>query len=292
MAGGVSMNKPAVVVTGVSTGIGNGTLHELIKAGYHVFGSVRKREDAERLSKELGDSYTPLVFDVTDASAVARGADAVRQALGTDKLSGLVNSAGEQGPAGPLIDIPVDAFRKHIEVGLVSLLTVTQAFFPLLRKKSDGNGRPARIVNIASVAGLMAMPFGGPYVAAKHGVEGFSDSLRQECMLYGVDVVVIEPATIATSMWDKMEKKDLSIYANSPYKSAMEKMRNTMVASGRRGSPPEHVGRLVVKVLGARRPRVRYMTGKGSVNFWMMMHFPARQVDRMIARSIGLLGRQ
>ena len=254
--------SPAVVVTGVSTGIGNGTLHELISAGYRVFGSVRKREDADRLSKELGDAYTPLIFDVTDTDAVAKGAEAVLQALGTDKLSGLVNNAGV-GVAGPLLELPVAEFRRQIEVNLVSVLTVTQAFFPLLRKASDDGGRPARIVNIASVAGQIAVPFMGPYAASKHGVEGLSDSLRRECMLYGVDVVVIDPAYVATPIWDKAEKIDISVYSNSPYRESMKRMRDTMLASGRHGTSPELIGRLVVQVLGAKRPRARYMIGSG-----------------------------
>jgi hypothetical protein len=99
-------DRPAVVVTGVSTGIGNGTLRELVRAGYRVFGSVRKREDADRLSKEFGDAYTPLIFDVTDPAAVAKGVDEVRLALGGRKLSGLVNNAGVAAP-GPLMELPV-----------------------------------------------------------------------------------------------------------------------------------------------------------------------------------------
>ena len=178
-------DKPAVVVTGVSTGIGNGTLRELVRAGYRVFGSVRKREDADRLSKEFGDAYNPLIFDVTDPGAVAKGVDEVRRALAGGRLSGLVNNAGV-AVSGPLLELPLAEFRRQIEVNLVSVLAVTQAFFPLLRKASDGGGKPARIVNISSVAGRFAAPFLGAYAAAKHGVEGLSDSLRRECMLYGV----------------------------------------------------------------------------------------------------------
>jgi hypothetical protein len=112
---------------------------------------------------------------------------------------------------GRFSSFPWAEFRRQIEVNLVSVLTVTQAFFPLLRKASDHRGRPARIVNISSVAGRLALPFMGPYVASKHGVEGLSGSLRWECMLYVVDVVVIDPATVATPIWDKAEKMDLSV---------------------------------------------------------------------------------
>jgi len=288
MAGMDQRDAPSVVVTGVSTGIGNATLHELVRAGYHVFGSVRKREDAERLSRELGASYTPLVFDVTDAAALSAAAAEVRSALGTRKLSGLVNNAGVAVP-GPLLELPVAEFRRQIEVNLVSVVAVTQAFFPLLRKASDNGGRPGRIVTISSVAGRIALPFLGPYAASKHGVEGLSDSLRRECMLYGVDVVVIDPASVATPIWDKAEALDLSVYADSPYREQMKRMRDSMVASGRRGSPPEVIGRLVVRVLAARKPRARYMVGRGSAGIWLLTHLAGtRMVDRVLGRALGL----
>jgi len=288
MEGMDQRDTPSVVVTGVSTGIGNGTLHELVRAGYHVFGSVRKREDADRLSRELGASYTPLIFDVTDAAALASAAAEVRNALGTRKLSGLVNNAGVAVP-GPLLELPVAEFRRQIEVNLVSILAVTQAFFPLLRKASDDGAKPGRIVMISSVAGRIALPFLGPYAASKHGLEGLSDSLRRECMLYGVDVVIIDPASVATPIWNKAEALDLSAYAASPYREQLKRMKDSMVASGKRGSPPEAIGRLVAQVLAARKPRARYMVGKGSAGVWLLTHFVgARLVDRALGRAFGL----
>jgi NAD(P)-dependent dehydrogenase (short-subunit alcohol dehydrogenase family) len=280
--------KQAVLVTGVSSGIGNSIARQLVRAGYRVFGSVRKRADAVRLSKDLGASYTPLVFDVTDGKALAAAAVQVKKILGKDKLSGLVNNAGIAVP-GPLLELPVSEFRRQIEVNLVSILAVTQAFFPLLRTASDSGGRPGRIVMISSVAGQIALPFLGPYAASKHGLEGLSDSLRRECMLFGVGVVVIEPASVATPIWNKAAALDLSVYADSPYREQLKRMKDSAVASGKRGSPPEAIGRLVARVLAARKPRARYMVGKGSAGIWLVTHFVgARLVDWALGRAIGL----
>ena len=291
MRNAMSPDAPAVVVTGVSTGIGNGTLRELIRAGYQVFGSVRRREDADRLAKEFGPAYVPLIFDVTDAAAVVKGADAVRRALGDRKLSGLVNNAGVAVP-GPLLEIAVSDFRRQIEANLVSVLSVTQAFFPFLRTISDGK-RPGRILNVSSAAGHFALPFLGPYAASKHGIEGLSDSLRRECMLYGIDVVVIDPGSVATSIWTKAEQIDLSVYENSPYKESVKRMRDAMVANGRRGLPPERIGRLVVEILQATRPRARYMIGGVSALVRLSRRvMGTRQVDRVIARNLGLMPRK
>lgn len=283
---------PAVVVTGVSSGIGTGTLRELVRAGWHVFGSVRKPQDAQRLSREVGPSYTPLVFDVTDSAALARAAREVEKALGGRKLAGLVNNAGI-AVAGPLLELPLSELRRQLEVNLVSVLGVTQAFFHLLRKSSDGGGRPARIINISSVSGRIAVPFLGPYAASKHGMQGLSDSLRRECLLHGVDVVVIDPASVSTPIWDKAEALDLSAYARSPYREPMARMKDSMIANGRRGSPPEVIGRLVVKVLEARRPRARFLAGRGSAGIWIITHLAGRRLaDRFFGRVLGLAPRR
>src|SRR5260221_1542870 len=121
----------SVVVTGVSSGIGWGAANVLTKAGYGVFGSVRRAADAERLSAELGANFVPLIFDVTDEAAVGAAAAKVREALAGETLFGLVNNAGV-AVAGPLLELPIAEFRQQIQINLTGLVIVTQAFRPLL----------------------------------------------------------------------------------------------------------------------------------------------------------------
>lgn len=142
----------SVVITGTSTGIGWGAAKVLIANGFRVFGSVRKRADADRLKVEFGQSYVPLLFDVTDAGAVKEAAAEVRAALAGEALAGLVNNAGV-AVAGPLLDLPVEEFRRQIEINLVGVVIVTQAFAPLLGTDRGLKGKPGRIVNISSVGG-------------------------------------------------------------------------------------------------------------------------------------------
>jgi len=182
----------SVVVTGSSTGIGWGIAKVLIGKGFRVFGSVRKAEDGERLRKEFGPNFVPLYFDVTDAAAVAKGADQVAAALGGEMLSGLVNNAGI-AVAGPLLYVKIDEFRHQIEVNLTGQLIVTQAFAPLLGADRSRKGEPGRIVMISSVGGKNASPFVGPYNASKFALEGLSESLRRELMLFGIDVIIVAP---------------------------------------------------------------------------------------------------
>src|SRR5271154_4460271 len=115
----------SVVVTGVYTGIGWGGVKVLIASGFRVFGSVRKEADAERLEKEFGSNFTPLIFDVTDEAAVAAAAKEVEAALGGETLLGLVNNAGIAVP-GPLIELKVEDFERQLAVNLAGPLIVTQ----------------------------------------------------------------------------------------------------------------------------------------------------------------------
>jgi NADP-dependent 3-hydroxy acid dehydrogenase YdfG len=147
----------SVVVTGTSTGIGWGIAKVLTAKGFRVFGSVRKKTDAERLSAELGSRFVPLLFDVADEAAVHTAAAEVRAALDGETLAGLVNNASI-AVAGPLLKLPIDKFRWQIDVNLVGAVIVIQAFAALLGTDRQLKGKPGRIVNISSVGGRVATP--------------------------------------------------------------------------------------------------------------------------------------
>jgi NAD(P)-dependent dehydrogenase (short-subunit alcohol dehydrogenase family) len=277
----------SVVVTGVSTGIGWGITKVLIQKGFRVFGSVRKTQDAERLSKEFGEGFIPLLFDVTDETAVQAAAQQVREQLNSETLFGLVNNAGIAVP-GPLMHLPTNDFRHQLEVNLVSVLIVTKAFLPSLGSDRFLHGKPGRIINISSVGGKAGGPFVGAYSASKHGLEGFSESLRRELMLYGIDVIIVGPGAVATPIWDKAEQEDMSIYANTDYVEAAQRVQKYMIEGGRKGYPPEKVGEVVLHALTTPRPRVRYAVIPGSsLSRIVQMLLPKRMVDRIIARNLG-----
>lgn len=278
----------SVVVTGTSSGIGWGTARALIGAGMHVFGSVRRQQDADRLSAELGSAFTPLLFDITDAAAVQAAAGQVRAQLGGATLRGLVNNAGI-AVAGPLMHQPIDEFRHQIEVNLVGPLIVTQAFLPLLGADRTLRGAPGRIVNISSVGGQTAAPFIGAYAASKHALEGMSESLRRELMLYGIDVIIVGPGAVATPIWDKADQIDRSTYAGTEYETILRRFATYFVKEGRQGLPPERIGAAVLQALTAPRPRVRYAVVPQRFRNWTLPRLlPRRLVDQMIARGLGI----
>ena len=277
----------SVVVTGASTGIGWGCAKVLISKGYRVFGSVRKQGDADRLAKEFGNNFVPLLFDVTDAAAVKAGAQTAAARLDGEPLFGLVNNAGI-AVAGPLLYLDIDELRHQLEVNVVGQLIATQAFAPLLTANASRKSRPGRIVMISSVGGKNASPFVGPYNASKFALEGMSESLRRELMLLGIDVIVIAPGAIATPIWDKAESVDVTRYANTPFAPALDKVRAYMLTSGRKGLKPEKIGRAVWRALTTAKPKTRYVVTPDPLQNFMVNNLPKRTVDRLIGGRLGL----
>jgi len=277
----------SVVVTGASTGIGWGCAKVLIGAGFRVFGSVRKTADAARLSAEFGPNFVPLIFDVTDEAAVKAGAAKVADMLDHETLAGLVNNAGI-AVAGPLLYLDIGEFRQQFEVNLTGQLIATQAFAPLLGADPERNGPKGRIVMISSIGGTNASPFAGPYSASKFAVEGFSESLRRELMIFGIDVIIVAPGAVATPIWDKAEQLDIARYANTIYAGPLGKVKAYMLNLGRKGLKPEVIGNTVLKALTLAKPKTRYVATPDRIEHFMVNHLPKRMVDNLIAGQLGL----
>lgn len=277
----------SVVVTGSSTGIGWGAAKVLIEHGFRVFGSVRKEADGARLKAEFGEAFVPLLFDVTDTAAVNAAAEQVAAALGGETLAGLVNNAGI-AIAGPLLYLKIDELRHQLEVNVIGQLIVTQAFAPLLGADTTRKGEAGRIVMISSVGGKNANPFMGPYNASKFALEGLSESLRRELMLFGIDVIIIAPGAVATPIWDKADEVDVNQYANTPYLEALKRIKSYMVERGPKGLKPEELGRAIHKALTIAHPRTRYTVSPDGVQDTMANILPKRLVDRIIGGRLGL----
>lgn len=281
-----SHGSRAVVVTGASTGIGLAIARVLVGHGVRVFGSVRRRGDADRVRAELGARFTPLLFDVTDPAAIQASVPIVSEALGGGTLWGLVNNAGI-AVGGPLIHQPLDEVRRHLETNVLGALATIQAFAPPLGTDRSRVGKPGRIINISSVAGRISAPFLGAYAASKRALEGMSHSLRRELMLYGIDVILINPGSVVTPIWDKAEGQDGARYAGTEYEPFLQRFLKAALASGRSGLPPEAVGDAVWKALTVEKPRTSYpVVGRRLLNWSIPLALPPRLIDRLIAKRL------
>ena len=278
-----------VVVTGVSTGIGWGTTKVLVSKGFRVFGSVRKQADADRLQTEFGNGFVPLIMDITDAGAVHQAAEKVGSMIGDRNLVGLVNNAGVV-VSGPLLYLRPSEYRRQLEVNMVSPLVVIQAFAPLLGTDEERQGPRGRIVNITSSGAKVPIPLLGAYSASKSGLEGMSDVLRLELMLFGIDLVMIEPGFVNTTMYDKGEKEDLSEFKPTEYWNAVQNFQKFIVAEGRKGFSPERLGEAVHLALSTAKPKARYAVIKQRFKNWTLPRLlPARMLDAVVAKQLGFI---
>jgi NAD(P)-dependent dehydrogenase (short-subunit alcohol dehydrogenase family) len=278
----------SVVVTGASTGIGHACAKLLLDKGYRVFGSVRKQADADRLKSEFGANFTPLLFDVTDEAAVLAAARDVRAALNGETLFGLVNNAGI-AVTGPVLGLSADQFRRQMDVNVIGPIIATQAFGPLLGADQTLNGPKGRIVMMSSVTGKNANPLTPAYSTSKHAIEGLSESLRRELMLFGIDVIIVAPGPVKTPIWSKgQEQFDLSTYSNSPYLPALQKVAAYMQHLDSIGLPPEKIAEVVHDALTLPKPKVRYQIAPDPMRHLMAQWLPKRLVDKIIAKRLGL----
>ncbi|UZE47969.1 SDR family NAD(P)-dependent oxidoreductase [Rhodopseudomonas sp. P2A-2r] len=280
----------SVVITGASTGIGHASAKLLIERGFRVFGSVRKPTDAARLQAEFGANFVPLLFDVTDEAAVNAAAAVVRAELEGTTLAGLVNNAGI-AVSGPLLELPVADFRRQIEVNVMGPVISTKAFAPLLGADPALTGPRGRIVMISSVAGTNGNPLMSPYSTSKHALEGLSESLRREFMLFGIDVIVIAPGAVKTPIWDKAEDIDMARWAKSPFLPVLERLRGAMKTLAATGLPAETIATLVYDALTLPKPPVRTQISPEPFRMLMMRILPKRLLDGIIAKRLGLLPR-
>jgi len=280
--------KKSIVITGVSTGIGYATAAELVKLEYQVFGSVRKVEDGERLQAELGERFTPLLFDVTDHEGIKTSVSQVKAAIGDQNLTGLVNNAGIS-VLGPLMHMDLAEFRRQFEVNLFGLLDVTQQFLPMLGAYRGAPEPRGRIVMIGSVSGRIAYPFFGAYAASKHALEGLSDALRRELIPYGIEVSLVEPGTTQTPIINKASEYT-SHYSDTDYGSILEKMQTETIA-GRQDSaiPVEKVAHIIIDALQKENPKTRYPVPRKKLSGWFLPRWlPDRWLDNITASKLGL----
>lgn len=288
----MAKNHRTAVVTGVSSGIGRAICTQLISDGWQVFGSVRKEADAVAAQGALGDSFTPLVFDVTDGSAISAAAQQVSDVLAGRTLDGLVNNAGI-AVAGPARYVPIDDLKTQFDVNVYGVVRTSQTFLPLLGADHDRTGKPGKIINISSLSGRFSVPFMSPYSMSKYAVEALSDAMRAELLLHGIDVVIVEPGPVKTPIFEKTEQLDFSRYENTEYATSLEKVIKSTQSLGDSGLEPEDIGNLIVEIFNNASPKTRYPILKNKFSRWTLPRLlPTRMVDRALARRIGIRKRK
>ncbi len=255
-----SLRDSRALVTGASEGIGRHLALELARAGAHVAVVARRRPELETLAIEIGQlgcQTLVLPGDVTDANARLQALAAIDAAWG--RLDVLVNNAGVSAH-GRFADATPERLRTVMEVNFFAAAELMRAALPMLRV-----GRQPVVVNVGSILAHRGIPHNSEYVASKFALRGLSEAIRPEFQRLGIDVLVVNPGTTDTDMFDHLVDKQGDI----PWKQ-------------KRGVPPEVVAQNTVRAISrGRHETIPSLPGKALV--WLNRLAP-RLVDRLMAR--------
>ena len=242
--------KPAAgarvaLVTGAASGLGRAIALALMKDGFAVFGTSRRPED------RAGPREFPiLALDVRSDDSVRIALQEIRSSAG--RLDVLVNNAGVRF-LGAAEETSVDEAKAVFETNFFGAHRVTAAALPLLREAGGG-----RIVNITSLSGLNALPFGSVYSASKWALEAYSESLRHEVKQLGIHVSIVEPGAIHSETREAPQRPKDALHA---YEGVRQRALDVIVAGDQAGIDPARVADCVVHVVRARSPKLRYRVG-------------------------------
>jgi len=283
----------AIVITGVSSGIGAAVAQHMLSEGYTVFGSVRKIADAEPLQTAYAEAFEPLVFDTTDSPSIHASVNHVQSIVKqkNQRLIALINNAGV-AVFGPMECLSNHEFEHAIAVNLFGTRNVTNAFLPLLRQSGayflEKNKRRAGvIINISSLSGILNTPMNGAYCVSKHGMESIGEIYRRELYASGIDVCSIRSGPIQSEIWNKNINDQIE-YENADYALMSKNAQGIMQSGAEKALPALVIAKLVQDIVERRKRRVAYEVGSGSriAKILSSSVVPARIVDRLIARAL------
>ncbi len=279
--------QKTILITGASTGIGFDCVRALLAEDFTVVATVRKIEDQLNLLKVFSNQKLHVIMvDVAEFAQVEKIPAQLAQ-LGITQLAGLVNNAGV-ALAAPFLHQPFSEIQQMIQVNVLSLMKITQVLLPILGADPNSKSK-GRIVNISSVAGQSATPFLSCYAASKFAVEGFSEGLRREMMLYGIKVIVIGPGSIKTPIWQKGFGIVKERYNQTEYATSFHKFISMALGSEKNGLETSAVSTLVVDAFKKTNPSFRYSPVPQKLTTWFLPKLlPMKLYDRLAAKMLGL----
>lgn len=255
------MNNKTAVVTGTSSGFGLITSIELAKKGFTVIATMRngsKNTDLILEARKYGVESKIIVheLDVTDEVSIQKFQSRITIDFG--KVDVLINNAGYAG-AGFVEEISMEEYRKQFDTNVFGVIAVTKAFLPMMRRQGQGC-----IINLSSISGKVAFPGLSPYIASKHAIEGWSESLRLEMQPYGVKVVLIEPGSYKTNIWSTGKQVAIeSMQSHSHYQDYMKRIESYIAQGEDSFGDPLEVAKIIAEVAGMKNPKMRYPIGRG-----------------------------
>ncbi len=273
---------PCVLISGVSSGIGQAAAQLLLASGWRVYGSVRKANDAVVLAAAFPNSFHELVFDITDAAARQRGVASI--AANRHQLQALVNNAGI-AISGPLENLSEAAVRQQFDVNVFGTLGLTRDCLGQLHAAREAGIAAVRIVNISSVSGILTSPFTALYSASKFALESLTDGLRRELLPFGIDVMSVAPGPVLTPIWDKALGQT-AVYENSRYAFVLEKLPNYIRNTQATALPATTIAQGIYAALTDPQPKAFRLLMPKAALVKLLRWLPKRQMDRLVWKNL------
>jgi NAD(P)-dependent dehydrogenase (short-subunit alcohol dehydrogenase family) len=267
--------RPVALVTGASSGIGKAASLALVEAGFEVVGTSRK---ASSVTPRGGVTFLDL--DVISDESVTMVVEQVIERFG--RIDVLINNAGV-GAAGAAEESSVTQAQDVFDVNVFGLIRMTKAVLPHMRAQGGG-----RVINISSVLGLVPQPYMAVYVASKHAIEGYSESLDHEVREHGIRVLLVEPAYTNTGFEGNSVQGDtpLPVYAQQRHI-----FDDVMAAAMKDGDDPAIVAKVIVAAATDTKPKLRYTAGPRAGRITTLRRIaPARLFDGQIRKLNRLAG--
>jgi short-subunit dehydrogenase len=268
--------KPVVLISGCSSGIGNALAKEFAVSGFYVIATARKPKSIKNLKS---GSIDILQLDVTKGNSIGKCVSDVMKKHG--RIDILVNNAG-YALVGPAMELDIDAMRRQFETNLFGLAALSQAVVPHMVKAKMG-----MIINISSVSGVLATPFAGAYCASKAALNLFSDSMRMECAPLGISVITVQPGAIRSN-FGKTAAKDISKYKRSFYASIASSIEDRAYSSQKNPTSAELFSRILVSKLMKKNPPRVIRIGNESSMLPFLAKLPPAFTDMILKKRFGL----
>ncbi len=272
-------NKPVVLISGCSSGIGLALAGEFAKERYRVCATALDKKDIDYLKGKNTETFT---LDVNSSRSIQTCIKAVLKKWG--RVDILVNNAG-YGLIGPLIELPLDKIRSQFETNLFGLIALTQAVVPQMIERKSG-----KIVNIGSVSGILTPPFGGAYSATKSAVHTISDALRIELSPFGIQVVTVQPGAIKTG-WGDFASRGLDKFRKktSRYSPVAAFIENRAKSHLDNPTSAEDLARVLVRAVSKKRTPPLIRIGHESFRLpFLKAVLPQGVIDRILYKKFGL----
>lgn len=274
------------VITGAARGIGEATAHRLADRGFHVVAGVRRQTDADRLTAA---GVETVLLDITRADDIARLVDRIENDPERRRLGVVVNNAAASLTA-PAELVPLEAWRSNFDTNFFGHVALTTALTPALVRAGS-----SRLVNISSMAGVLAGPSFGPYAAAKRALETYSDILRRELARTGVRVIVVQPASVKTEGWldaaaiTDVYTGDMTPEQHERYDALVAAVKTTSARWNRNGIAAADAARIIVDAIEQSAPKTRYRIGKGAgITAGLTRILSDRTMDKLLDRMLSL----